>query len=136
MYKIPNAEPNYRFTPNGQYQLVIAITCLPRSRCLSFKLHNAWRGHMHFKLTKTELKGLRRALYVKDIFIINTKNILLFCMIHIKSVTMVMLVQLDCSSVTMWDYFITFCCRGPMLIPRPDSDTSAQTTRVNVPDFL
>ena len=47
---------------------------------------------MHFKLTKTELKGLRRALYVKDIFIINTKNILLFCMIHIKSVTMVILV--------------------------------------------
>ena len=25
-----------------------------------------------------------------------------------------------------------FCCRGPILIPRPDSETSAQTTRVNV----
>ena len=24
-----------------------------------------------------------------------------------------------------------FCCRGPILIPRPDSETSAQTTRVN-----
>ena len=25
-----------------------------------------------------------------------------------------------------------FCCRGLILIPRPDSETSAQTTRVNV----
>ena len=25
-----------------------------------------------------------------------------------------------------------FCCRGPILIPRPDSETSAQTTRGNV----
>ena len=29
-----------------------------------------------------------------------------------------------------------FCCRGPILIPRPDSETSAQTTRVNVLDFF
>ena len=29
-----------------------------------------------------------------------------------------------------------FCCRGLILIPRPDSETSAQTTRVNVLDFL
>ena len=29
-----------------------------------------------------------------------------------------------------------FCCRGPILIPRPDSETSAQTTRVNVLVFL
>ena len=27
-----------------------------------------------------------------------------------------------------------FCCRGPILIPRPDSETSAQTTLVNVLD--
>ena len=29
-----------------------------------------------------------------------------------------------------------FCCRGPILIPRPDSETSAQTTRVNLLDFF
>ena len=29
-----------------------------------------------------------------------------------------------------------FCCRGPILIPRPDSETSAQTTRGNVLDFF
>ena len=29
---------------------------------------------MHFKLTKAELKGLRLALYVKYIFIMNTKK--------------------------------------------------------------
>ena len=29
-----------------------------------------------------------------------------------------------------------FCCRGPILIPRPDSETSAQTTRTNVLDFF
>ena len=28
------------------------------------------------------------------------------------------------------------CCQGPVLIPRQDSETSAQTTRVNVPDFF
>jgi len=29
-----------------------------------------------------------------------------------------------------------FCCRGPILIPRPDSETSAQTTRADVLDFF
>ena len=29
-----------------------------------------------------------------------------------------------------------FCCWNPILIPRPDSETSAQTTRVNVLGFL
>ena len=29
-----------------------------------------------------------------------------------------------------------FCCRGPILIPRPDSETAAQMTRVNALDFL
>ena len=29
-----------------------------------------------------------------------------------------------------------FCCRGLILIPRPDSETSAQITRVNVLDFF
>ena len=30
----------------------------------------------------------------------------------------------------------SFWWRGPILIPRPDSETSAQTTRVNVLDFF
>ena len=29
-----------------------------------------------------------------------------------------------------------FCCRGPILIPSPDSETSAQTTRTFVLDFF
>ena len=29
-----------------------------------------------------------------------------------------------------------FCCQGPILIPRPDSETSAQTTRENILDFI
>ena len=29
-----------------------------------------------------------------------------------------------------------FCYRGPILIPRPDSETSAQTTRAHVLDFF
>ena len=29
-----------------------------------------------------------------------------------------------------------FCCRGPILIPRPDSETSTQITRGNVLDFF
>ena len=29
-----------------------------------------------------------------------------------------------------------FCFRGPILIPRPDSETSAQTTRTNVLTFF
>ena len=29
-----------------------------------------------------------------------------------------------------------FCCRGPILIPRPDPETLAQTTRGNVLDFF
>ena len=29
-----------------------------------------------------------------------------------------------------------FCCRGPILILRPDSETSAQTIRVNVLDYF
>ena len=29
-----------------------------------------------------------------------------------------------------------FCCRGPILIPRPDSETSAQTTRSFVLHFF
>ena len=44
--------------------------------------------------------------------------------------------QLDCPSVTQWDPCHNFCCRGPILIPRPDSETSALTTRVNVLEFL
>ena len=29
-----------------------------------------------------------------------------------------------------------FCCRGPILIPGPDSETSAQTTRTDVLTFF
>ena len=45
-------------------------------------------------------------------------------------------VQLDCPSVIQWDTCHSFCCRGPILILRPDSEISAQTTRVNVLDFF
>ena len=32
-------------------------------------------------------------------------------------------------------HYHNFCCPGPVLIPRPDSETSAQTIRVNVLNF-
>ena len=35
-----------------------------------------------------------------------------------------------------WGLRHNFCYRGPILIPRPDSETSAQTTCGNVLDFF
>ena len=35
-----------------------------------------------------------------------------------------------------WGLRHNFCWRCPILIPRPDSETSVQTTRVHVLDFL
>ena len=35
-----------------------------------------------------------------------------------------------------WGLRHNFCCRGPILSPRPVLESSAQTTRVNVLDFL
>ena len=35
-----------------------------------------------------------------------------------------------------WGLRHNFCCRGPILIPRPVLESPAQTTRGNVPDFF
>ena len=45
-------------------------------------------------------------------------------------------IQLDCPSVWHGDPCHNFCCRGPILIPRPVLKSPAQTTHDNILDFF
>ena len=74
--------------------------------------------HVHFQLTKTKVNGLKYDFYIKG-----------------PTMTRYRQTGLHTAGLPI-SYTVgrrhNFCCRDPILIPRPDSETSAQTTRDNV----